>query len=163
MTNPYLTPLAAEAQRALGISRPWPLAIADRVRFGEIDPLNHVNNVAYLTWFETARVVYFKQIGLSRYKDPDVEPRIVIRRGEIDWLREMRANEDYVVLSRTIAYRTTSFTMEQEIWAGGSKRAAFTCVIVLLEPDGSGRMPIPDNIRAHFHTVDGVPEPPATA
>jgi len=163
MTIPYLTPLAAEAQRALGISRPWPLAIADRVRFGEIDPLNHVNNVAYLTWFETARVVYFKQIGLSRYKDPDVEPRIVIRRGEIDWLREMRANEDYVVLSRTIAYRTTSFIMEQEIWAGGSKRAAFTCVIVLLEPDGSGRMPIPDNIRAHFHTVDGVPEPPATA
>src|SRR6056297_2739 len=163
MTIPYLTPLAAEAQRALGISRPWPLAIADRVRFGEIDPLNHVNNVAYLTWFETARVVNVKQIGLSRYKDPDVEPRIVIRRGEIDWLREMRANEDYVVLSRTIAYRTTSFTMEQEIWAGGSKRAAFTCVIVLLEPDGSGRMPIPDNIRAHFHTVDGVPEPPATA
>lgn len=163
MTIPYLTPLAAEAQRAFGITKPWPLALADRVRFGEIDPLNHVNNVAYLTWFETARVTYFKQIGLSRYENPDREPRIVIRRGEIDWLREMRAGEDYVVLSRTIAYRTTSFTMEQEIWAGGSKRAAFTCVIVLLYPDGSGRMPIQEDIRARFHTVDGVPEPPAKA
>lgn len=153
---PYHTPLDPDQQRAFGVPDPWPLAIADRVRFAELDPLNHVNNVAYLTWFENARVAYFKQAGISRYEDDAVEPRIVIRRGEIDWLREMRADEDYVVLSRTVAYRTTSFTMHQEIWAGGTKRAAFTCVIVLLQPDGSGRMPIPAHIIEHFHLIDGV-------
>ena len=156
MTHPYLTPLSPDQQRAFGVPDPWPLAIADRVRFSELDPLNHVNNVAYLIWFETARVAYFKHVGISRYKDEAVEPRIVIRRGEMDWLQEMRADEDYVLLSRTVGFRNTSFTMQQEIWSGGTKRAAFTCVIVLLQPDGSGRMPIPPHIIEHFHAVDGV-------
>ncbi|MCK0150965.1 thioesterase family protein [Marivita sp. S6314] len=154
---PYLTPLSDAEQRAAGLPEIWPLALADRVRFSELDPLNHVNNVAYLIWFETARVSYFKQINLSAYKNAAVEPRIVIRHGEMEWLQEMRADEDYVIVSKTIAYRNTSFTMHQEIWSGGTKRAAFTCVIVLLQPDGSGRFPLPEPLKAHFHTVDGVP------
>lgn len=153
---PFLTPLDPDQQRAFGLTEPWPLALADRVRFAELDPLNHVNNVAYLIWFEGARVTYFKHVGLSTYGAAEVEPRIVIRRGEIDWLQEMRADEDYVVVTRTVDYRTTSFTLRQEIWSGGSVRATFTCVIVLLQPDGSGRMPIPEPVRERFHAVDGV-------
>ena len=81
----------------------------------------------------------------------------MIRRGEMDWLQEMRSNESYVVTARTIGYRNTSFTMAQEIWSGGTRRAAFECVIVLLKPDGSDRLPIPQAIRDRFHKVDGVP------
>ncbi len=153
MTNlPFHTPLSPEQQRAAGLDAIWPLALADKVRFAELDPLNHVNNVAYLTWFESARVTYFKHIGLTTYENAAKEPRIVIRRGEMDWLQEMRAEETYVVASRTIAYRNTSFTMAQEIWAGGTQRAKFTCVIVLLTPDGTERLPIPDHIRSYFDT-----------
>ena len=147
---PYLTTLSPDQQRDAGLPETWPLALADRVRFAELDPLNHVNNVAYLTWFEIARVTYFKHIGLTTYEARAREPRIVIRRGEMDWLQEMRADEDYVVGTRTVEYRNTSFTLLQEVWAGGTKRAEFRCVIVLLQPDGSGRMPIPDTIRSRF-------------
>jgi acyl-CoA thioester hydrolase len=154
---PFHTPLSHEHQIAAGLASSWPLVLADKVRFAELDPLNHVNNVAYLTWFESARVAYFKQIGLSTYTKSASEPRIVIRRGEMDWLKEMRADEVYVVASKTTGHRKTSFTMAQEVWSGGTQRAAFSCVIVLLEPDGSARMPIPDAILAHFHDVDGVP------
>lgn len=160
---PYHTPLTAAQQRAAGLPQPWPLALADRVRFAELDPLNHVNNVAYLSWFETARVRYFVQCGLTSYSRPAEEPRIVIRRGEMDWLQEMRADEDYVVTARTIGYRNTSFTMEQEIWSDRARRAAFQCVIVLLSPDGAGRMPIPPRVLSRFHEVDGVvPAQPAS-
>lgn len=159
MTLTYLTPLSPEQQNAFGVAEPWPLALADRVRFSELDPLNHVNNVAYLIWFETARVTYFKHVGISLYADKTVEPRIVIRRGEIDWLQEMRADEDYIILTKVVAYRSTSFTMKQEIRSGGTTRATFTCVVVLLQPDGSGRMPIPQHILDHFHEVDGVSQP----
>lgn len=153
---PYLTPLSTDQQRAIGVTEPWPLALADRVRFAELDPLNHVNNVAYLIWFETARVAYFKRVGISTYENDAVEPRIVIRRGEMDWLQEMRADEDYVILTRAVDYRTSSFTLRQEIRAGGTVRASFTCVIVLLQPDGSGRMPIPPHVLEVFHQIDGV-------
>ena len=153
---PYLTPLTPDQQHAAGVPEARPLALADRVRFAELDPLNHVNNVAYLIWFESARVTYFKHIGLTTQERKDTEPRLVIRRGEIDWLREMRADEDYVITTRCVGYRNTSFSMVQEIWSGGSKRAEFHCVMVLLQPDGSGRMPIPEPIRQYFDQSEEV-------
>lgn len=154
-TLPFLTPLSAAQQRAFGLPQPATLALADRVRFSEIDPLNHVNNVAYLVWFESLRVAYFQHIGLTAYAKPEVEPRIVIRRGEIDWLSEIRANEVYVTTCQCILYRNTSFTLDQGIWVGDRLCARLKSVVVLLQPDGNGRMPIPDGMRRYFAEIDG--------
>ena len=52
-------------------------------------------------------------------------------------------------------FRNTSFTMHQQLWSAGRLRATFDCVLVLLQPDGSGRYPIPDNLRRHFIDHDG--------
>ncbi|WP_212525962.1 thioesterase family protein [Actibacterium sp. MT2.3-13A] len=152
MTLPYLTPLDADTQRAHGIAAPWPLAIADRVRFSELDPLNHVNNAAYLSWFEGIRIHYFRDWDISHYRPGD--PRLVIRRAEVDYLREMRLDEDYILTARTVSFRTTSFTMEYALWAG-DLRATGAAVVVMLAPDGSGKMPLPDALRQRFEQVDG--------
>ena len=48
---PYLDKPALEK---LGITG-WSFGMRDRVRFSELDPLNHVNNAAYLSWFETVQ------------------------------------------------------------------------------------------------------------
>ena len=66
----------------------------------------------------------------------------------------MLMGEDYVTTCRVTAFRNTSCTMEQQLWAG-DLRATFTCVIVMLYPDGSGRYPLPDALRQQFITVDG--------
>ena len=152
---PFHTPLTPAQQQAAGLERTWPLALADQVRFSEIDALNHVNNVAYLVWFETLRVKYFKHIGLTTYTSPATEPRIVIRRGEIDWLAEMRAEEVYVTTARTTGWRTTSFTLAQEIRAGGTLRATLSSVVVLLDPGGAHKMPIPSHILELFRAGRG--------
>lgn len=151
--TPFLTPLSPDQQRAAGLPEVWPLAIADRVRFNEIDMLGHVNNAAYLTWFEKLRTVYIQQSGLTRY-DPVKDPRIVIRSGEIHWMKEMLRDEPYIVGARVTAYRNTSFTIGSEIWSG-DLRARFTCVCVTLEPDGSARRALPRSFIEHIQEVDG--------
>lgn len=155
MTLTYHTPLSAQDQRDLGIDPPAPLALADKVRFSELDVLNHVNNAVYFEWFERVRVLYTQYFGLSRNLGSGTGPRIVIRSGTIRYQQEMLLHEDYVVTCGCTAYRNTSFTMHQEVWAGGTKRATFDCVLVLLQPDGSGRYPIPEHIKEHFRDVDG--------
>ncbi|MEM9576860.1 MAG: thioesterase family protein [Pseudomonadota bacterium] len=155
MTLPYHTPLSADQQSSLGIDPPAPFAMADKVRFSELDVLNHVNNAVYFEWFERVRVLYTQHFGLSRSFETADGPRIVIRSGAIHYRQEMLLHEDYVVTCGCTAYRKTSFTMHQEIWAGGTQRASFDCVVVLLHPDGSGRCPIPEEVRARFDTVDG--------
>ena len=155
MTLLYHTPLTPDVQSTLGIEHPAPFAVADQVRFSELDVLAHVNNAVYFQWFERVRVLYTQHFGLSRNLGSDDGPRIVLRSGEIHYKQEMLLHEDYVVTCRCTAYRKTSFTMHQELWSGGTQRAVFDCVMVLLQADGSGRYPIPDTVRQHFDTVDG--------
>ncbi|WP_300019077.1 thioesterase family protein [uncultured Roseobacter sp.] len=155
MTLQYHTPLSLERQLALGIDPPAPLAMADRVRFSELDVLNHVNNAVYMHWFERLRIKYTQDWGLSRYMGSGDDPRIVIRSGQIHYRQEMRMDEDYVVTCGCIAFRTTSFSLAQTLWAGGTLRATFDCVLVLLNADGSGRYPIPEDVRQKMIDIDG--------
>ena len=74
MSMRYHTPLTAEEQLAAGLPAPRTLALADRVRYAELDPLNHVNNKSYFTWFETLRVEYGLRCVLPFF---DVVPRMV--------------------------------------------------------------------------------------
>lgn len=155
MTLVYHTPLSADAQRRFGLPDPQPLAMADQVRFSELDVLNHVNNAVYMTWFERLRVRYTQDWGISRYDGGADNPRIVIRSGTIHYRQEMRHDEDYVVTCRCAAFRTSSYTLAQQLWAGGTLRATFDCVLVNLTPDGAAKRPVPKAVRDRFLSVDG--------
>ncbi len=150
----YHTPLSAAEQLAHGLSEPQPLAIADRVRYSEIDVLRHVNNVAYMVWFETMRVEYFTRLCAPLYEPDAVLPRTVLRNADIRYVREMVENEDYIATARVSAFRRTSYSMEQQIWAG-DLRATLSGVMVMLDPAGPGRLPLPEALRDVFLTRDG--------
>ena len=155
MTVRYHTALTPDEQRAFGLSTPQPLAMADKVRFAELDVLRHVNNKAYMTWFETLRVAYGDLYTLKLYPSDAPLPRVVIRSGEVRYFEEMVMGEDYVTTAGVTAFRNTSYSIHQELWSGGRLRATFDCVIVTLYPDGSGRYPLPPAVRDHFERVDG--------
>ncbi len=153
----YHTPLDAETQAAFGLDPPQPLAMADRVRFSEIDALHHVNNVAYMSWFERMRIRYMQDWGISGY-DREDDPRIVIRSGAIHYRQEMVLDEDYIATCACTAWRNSSFSLKQQVWSGGVLRTTFDCVIVLLQPDGSGKYAIPAAVKKRFAAVDGARE-----
>ncbi|GAA5068995.1 acyl-CoA thioesterase [Roseibacterium beibuensis] len=154
----YHTPLDAPTLRALGIPAPWSFGMADRVRFGEIDALGHVNNTAYLRWFESFRLPYLEARKVTDY-GPD-SPRLVLKRASCDYLAEMFSGMDYVVTGRTRAFRRTSFTMEFGVWLpseDGEARCTATgeAIIVLLNRDAPGRHPIPEAGKQAFISEDG--------
>lgn len=153
MTLPYHTPLSAEQQLEFGLDKPQPLAIADKVRFSELDSQDHVNNKAYMTWFESLRVAYINQICGAFYPE-DARPRILLHSLNLRYIKEMLAEETYVATAGVTAFRTSSYTMEQQIWAG-DLRARMSAVVVLGTPDGSARYPIPEGLQQQFLTLDG--------
>ena len=155
MTLVYNTPLSAAQQAVAGVDPVQPLAMADRVRFSELDVLNHVNNAVYMEWFERLRVRYCQDWGISDYSRDVDNPRIVIRSGTIQYIREMRMDEDYIVTCACRAFRTNSYSLSQHLWSGGTLRATFDCVMVHLEHDGSGKRPLSEELRARFLKIDG--------
>lgn len=149
----FHTPLDPAEQTAFGLPEPQPLAMADRVRFAELDILNHVNNKAYMEWFETLRVEYSDRLCAPFY-DGQPRPRMVLRHATIRYVREMVLGENYVATARVAAFRTNSYTLEQQLWSG-DLRATLSGVMVSLAPDGSGRYPLPEALRRRFVERDG--------
>ena len=49
----------------------WPFSFVDRVRFGDLDAMRHLNNVEFLRFFETARIAYITELVPSRPAEPE--------------------------------------------------------------------------------------------
>jgi acyl-CoA thioester hydrolase len=150
-------PLTDIQQRAAGLHMPAPLAVADRVHHDELDALMHVNNVRYMVWFERLRIQFMERYTIGTIGDPS-SPRIVIRSGEIRYHSEMLRGDNYITTCACSAFRTTSMTLQQEIWSSGNLRASFSCIMVLLTADGSERSPIPESVKAQL-IKDGATPP----
>lgn len=149
---PFLTPLDAPALRDAGIPAPWGFGMADRVRFGELDALNHVNNVVYLRWYETLRVIYLEDYGLYDLAGPD--PKFVVKTVGLDFRAEVMRGARYINVTRTVAMRNSSFSMEYATFVDGDITTTGTAVVVVLNADKSKR-PLPDALRQHFIATDG--------
>ncbi len=151
--TPYLTPLPPDALRAAGIPAPWAFGQADRVRFYELDALGHVNNTAYLRWFETTRVAWFAEYGISHYRPED--PTFVVRAITCEYRAPMFLNDPYIITARCSGFRTTSFTKEYAVWSGGEIKVAGTAVIVMTDAPGTTKLPLPEEMRAVLVARDG--------
>lgn len=152
MQPSYLTPLGEEDLRKAKVPSPWTFGMADRVRFGEIDVLGHVNNAAYLRWFENLRIHYFSAYSVARYDTKP--PKIVLRNIGLDFKAEVKLNDSYIMTGRTVAMRESSFTMEYGVFVNGVLTTSSTAVIVILNQDNSKR-PLPDTLRQIFMDRDG--------
>ncbi len=121
----------------------------DRVRFYELDALNHVNNVVFLKWFETIRVSYAIARHMTTYSTTGDDPQLVVRHLSADYFAPMYQNETYVVAARTRSIKPSSLIMEYAVTSNGEVRAKGDCVIVSLEQDGrTRRAHHPEAVRA---------------
>ena len=136
----YLRTLDASDLAALGIDG-WSYGVADRVRFHELDALNHVNNVIYLRWFETIRVAYLQDYGFTDYSHTDADPFLVVRAQTADYLAPMFQNETYILTARTSVLKPSSFIMEYAAHVDGKPRCTGSAVMVSLQADGKTRKP----------------------
>ncbi len=134
--------LDANALRARGL--PGQVGWADSVRFAELDPLGHVNNVAYLAWFEAVRVRYLLTFGLTAYRPDD--PGFVVRRLDAEYRAELKLHDDYAVTAATTRIGRTSFEQSYEVHAARGLAATGTCTVVMVR--GGRPAPLTDAMRA---------------
>ena len=147
---PFLIPLDAPTLRDLGVPEPWDYGLADQVRFYEIDSLGHVNNVAYLRWFETIRVRWIKDKGLY-----DAGLQSVLRAQGCDYHAPMFLDDAYIVTTRCASMRTTSFRCDYAVWTGGSLRATGFAAVVATDASGARKTAIPGAIRDRLLAAGG--------
>ena len=117
-----------------------PLTTAVQIRFGDLDVLGHVNNVAYYALMETARGAFFTERPASMYA------HMVIARSECDYRAEIPGGTRSVDITVSVEkVGTTSFTLLHEIRLGEQLMAVGRTVHVVL---GEGKpRPLTDEER----------------
>ena len=98
------------------------------VRFSDLDLLGHVNNAVYLSYFEIARVHYFKEIlGL----DWDWRTHTVLLvKNEVEYIKPILLHDDVRISLFTTSIGNKSFTLRYEVMVDNELRAKGSSVLV---------------------------------
>jgi len=123
----------------------FPIVVSVDVRYRDLDTFNHVNNAVYLTYFEQARVAYFKSLG---WQSDDAS--VVVARAEVNYRRPIFLEDEIKVGCRVVRFGTKSYVMEYLVVASGEVAADGTSVQVFLSNGAAAKLPqeLIDKIRA---------------
>jgi acyl-CoA thioester hydrolase len=81
-----------------------------QVRFQDIDKQGHVNNANHLTYFETARVEYFKDV--FRNKIDWIKKGMILAHSEITYKSPIFLDDDIYCYTKINKFGTKSFEIE---------------------------------------------------
>jgi YbgC/YbaW family acyl-CoA thioester hydrolase len=94
----------------MGAADGWAYSQVDRVRYADLDARGHLNNVALLTFFEAARIMYLRR----RFSEQDAHDLILVSQ-HIDYRAPGGLDDDLRTLLRPLEIRTKSFRLGFEI------------------------------------------------
>ena len=84
-----------------------------QVRFADVDAMNHVNNAKYLTYIESARISYFKEVLAKGMHGSS--PGFILAKATVDFILPITLNDEIKVLTRCSRIGNKSFDLEYEI------------------------------------------------
>ncbi len=132
----------------------YPAVVRFPIHWGELDALGHVNNARYFTWFESARMKLFEQVGLPFTGVPAVGP--ILAHTSCDFLAPVRYPAEILAGARIDELGNTSFTMEFGAALAESPDrlvARGQGVIVLIDYGSGTKVTIPDDLRDRLKTL----------
>jgi acyl-CoA thioester hydrolase len=94
-------------------------SIRIKVRFCDLDAMGHVNNAAYLSYLEEARLAYYNQV--LQMNTNNLEFDAVVARIEIDYIEQIRLGDEVEVYTRTAKIGNKSSDVEHLIVVAGEK------------------------------------------
>jgi acyl-CoA thioester hydrolase len=122
----------------------WPLA----VRWGDMDALGHVNNAAYCTYLESARIGFFARRGWSFPSAARGAPLVVTQ--TINYREAVVYPAALEIGVRCAEVRNRSFVLVYALFREGTETVAGDGTTVLVWVDGATGRPasLPDEVRS---------------
>jgi acyl-CoA thioester hydrolase len=128
------------------------------VRWGDMDAYRHVNNAAYFTYCESARIRYFDVLGLDSLRESESHGPAVVT-ATCNFHRQVHYPATLDVGVRTIKLGHTSFTLDyvllrredDAVVADGSS------VVVWVDYDEGKSIPVPVRLKARIREIE--PDP----
>jgi acyl-CoA thioester hydrolase len=136
----------------------FPYRLTDNVRFGDLDPNQHVNNAVYATYFETGRVTLVKDRS-NGLMPPGLSWMLV--RLDIHFRAELRWPGQIEMGLGVARFGRTSVTFDQVVFSQGRCVASAQSITVLIDEETRQPTPLTEEITRNFQRwirrgMDGV-------
>ena len=131
----------------------WPVSLRLPVQWGDMDSFQHVNNVMYLRWFESARIAYMERAGMME-RMPDVGP--ILARQAIDYRLPLVYPDTVQAMATVTKLGNTSFSMGLRLVSERQGRVAAEgdAVTVLFDYRRNEKVPLWDALRARIEALE---------
>jgi acyl-CoA thioester hydrolase len=119
-----------------------------RLRWGELDALRHLNNVAYFRYFEEARIHWFATLGID-YGDDGEGP--ILANIETRFVKPALYPEDVAIELRIGKVGNSSFVLEHLMRSARDPTVVYStgeAVLVWIDIASGKSKPLPERVRA---------------
>ncbi len=123
-----------------------------QVRFADLDVMEHVNNAVYLSYFEMARVHYFREL-LGTEWDWKANGVLIVR-NEIDYIQPILLNDEPEIQVFLHKIGSKSIHLKYEVWAKGSLRTTGASVMVSFDATQMKTIEVPHEMRAALNQLE---------
>jgi acyl-CoA thioester hydrolase len=139
-------------RRALADPATHTLWREDIIRFGDLDVLGHVNNVAYMVYFETGRVAFLEQLGTPP-RDREHGPVFVLAHIAADYIEELYYPGRVDIGTALRHVGNSSFHLGHGIFVDGHCKAVATSVIVQVQGRPLRTVPLTDEQKELVRSI----------
>jgi|GEM_PF-55749 len=129
----------------------FPILVPLVVQWGDMDAFQHVNNVVYLRWFESARMALLSAIDFV--SGTGVGP--ILHSQGCRYRRPLYGPDDIVAAARVVAVQDDRFDLELAIWSAreGAVAATGTATMVAFDYAHKRKAQLPAPVRAAITTL----------
>ena len=124
-------------------------SIVQRVRFGDLDAMGHLNNVEFLRYFETARIAFMQQAVPGHAPGHRRSFGFIFAECHINYRSPASFDEDIRIFVRPGKLERSSLRLDFEMRCDGDDRlvAEGYGVLVGYDYEAGRAQPIPDRVR----------------
>ncbi len=131
------------------LQRRFPVMVTQAVVWGDMDAYQHVNNVVYFRYFESARIELFRRLDWMAVKETTgVGP--IIASTQARFRRALAFPDTIAIGARVLSLEADRFTLEHRIVSHAQQDwvTEGQALIVSYDYASHAKAPIPDAVRA---------------
>lgn len=133
----------------------YPIVVELPVVWGDMDAFQHVNNVVYFRYFESARIAYSEKLGLHTYREQTgIGP--ILGSVNCKFRLPLTYPDTVSVGARVIDIAEDRFTMRHAVMSRrhGKIAAEGDGVIVIYDYRGGKKTAMPDEIKKRILAIE---------
>lgn len=100
----------------VNLEEQYPVTTEIKVKWGEMDAFQHINNTAYIRYIEDGRIDLFEKLGMSSdMKELNIGP--ILASVQCDYLAPVTYPDTLLVFSKATQIGAKKVEVEQKIWS----------------------------------------------